>query len=201
MPRRRRALVATAWRAGCPERSRGVPSRAAPRHAGDQPGRGVPTMEQSEPELIDHLAVLWRWRWLPSDRDSRWSERASDACTYHAATDQMGCAEWEHSVGSFSMRDRVPCTGAATCLTRGEREGRAEPRRCVSLSDGPLLVRRARLTDGRPVNARVRRPRVARGLDRRLRRRPHCAAPAPFVLDPRNAMRGVGVDPMRIVRR
>jgi len=158
-------------------------------------------MEQSEPELIDHLAVLWQWRGLPRDRNRRRSERVSDACTYDAATGQMGCAEGEHSVGSFSMRDCVPCARAATGLTPGERGGRAEPRRRVSLSDGPLVVRGARLTDGRGVNARVRRPRVGRGLDRRLRRRPHRAAPAPFVFDPRNAMRGVGADPMRIVRR
>jgi hypothetical protein len=158
-------------------------------------------MEQSEPEVIDHLAVLWRWRGLPGDRDSLRSERASDAFMYDAATDQTGCAEGEHSVGSFLMRDCVPSARAATCLTRGERESRAESRRRVSLSDGPLLVRGARLTDGRAVNARVRRPRVGRGLDRRLRRRPHCAAPAPFVLDPRNAMRDVRVDPVRIVRR
>lgn len=109
------------------------------------------------------------------------AERVSDAFTYDAATDQMGCAEGKHSVGKvrvdhgdlyyFSMRDCVPCPRAVTCLTRGEREGRAEPRRRVYLSD----VRKARIVAGeagrtwRQAHARLR-PRIEAKFDEQMNR-------------------------------
>ena len=71
--------------------------------------------------------------------------RVSDAFTYEAATDQMICAEGQRSIGKarvdhgdlyyFSMHDCAACPRRAECLTPGEREGKAHPRRRVYLSD------------------------------------------------------------------
>ena len=69
------------------------------------------------------------------------------------------------------MRDCVPCPRAATCLTRGEREGRAEPRRRVYLSD----VRKARVVAGaagrawRQAHAKLR-PRIGAKFDEQMNR-------------------------------
>jgi hypothetical protein len=109
------------------------------------------------------------------------AERVSDAFTYEAGPDQMGCREGKRSVGKvrvdqgdlyyFSMRDCVPCPRAATCLTRGEREGRAEPRRPVYLSD----VRKARVMAGeagrawRQAHAKLR-PRIEAKFDEQMNR-------------------------------
>jgi IS5 family transposase len=109
------------------------------------------------------------------------AERVSDAFTYDAATDQMRCAAGKHSVGKvrvdqgdlyyFSMRDCVPCPRAALCLTRGEREGRAEPRRRVYVSD----VRKARVVAGevgrawRQAHAKLR-PRIEAKFDEQMNR-------------------------------
>jgi IS5 family transposase len=109
------------------------------------------------------------------------AERVSDAFTYDAVTDQMVCAADKRSVGKvrvgagdlyyFSMHDCVPCPRAATCLTRGEREGRAEPRRRVYLS----AVRKARVVAGeagrawRQAHVRLR-PRIEAKFDEQMNR-------------------------------
>ena len=109
------------------------------------------------------------------------AERVSDAFTYDAGADQMVCAEAKRSVGTvrvdagdlyyFSMRDCVPCPRAATCLTRGERQGQAKPRRRVYLSD----VRKARVVVGaagrawRQAHARLR-PRIEAKFDEQMNR-------------------------------
>lgn len=71
--------------------------------------------------------------------------RVSDAFAYAAAADQMVCAEGYRSIGKarvdqgdlyyFSMHNCAGCPRRDTCLTRGEREGKAQPRRRVYLSD------------------------------------------------------------------
>jgi IS5 family transposase len=71
--------------------------------------------------------------------------RVSDAFTYDAAADQLGCPEGKRSIGKvrvdngdlyyFSMRDCTACPRQAECLTPGERTGQARPRRRVYLSD------------------------------------------------------------------
>lgn len=73
------------------------------------------------------------------------AERVSDAFPYDAGGDQMVCPEGKRSLGKvrvdngdlyyFSMRDCAGCPRQAECLTRGEREGTAQPRRRVYLSD------------------------------------------------------------------
>ncbi len=109
------------------------------------------------------------------------AERVSDAFTYDAAADQVGCAAGKRSVGQvrvgagdlyyFSMRDCVPCSRRETCLTRGEREGRTAPRRRVYLSD----VRKARLVAGeagrawRQAHAKLR-PRIEAKFDEQMNR-------------------------------
>jgi hypothetical protein len=69
----------------------------------------------------------------------------SDAFTYDQATHQMVGPETKRSIGTarvdngdrsdFSMRDRAACPRRGEWLTPGEREGKAQPRRRVSLSD------------------------------------------------------------------
>jgi IS5 family transposase len=109
------------------------------------------------------------------------AERVSDTFTYDAGADQMVCAAEKRSVGKvrvdagdlyyFSMRDCVPCPRAATCLTRGEREGRAKPRRRVYLAD----VRKARVVAGeagwawRRAHAKLR-PRIEAKFDEQMNR-------------------------------
>jgi Transposase DDE domain len=98
-------------------------------------------------------------------RSGRWSrsscgfsglraERVSDRFDYDGGTDQIVCPEGKRSIGKvrvdhgdlyyFSRRDCHVCPRRADCLTRGEREGKAEPRRRVSLSD----VRKRRVLEG-----------------------------------------------------
>ena len=73
------------------------------------------------------------------------AERVSDAFPYDPATDQVVCAEGQRSIGKvrvgngdlyyFSMAACTACPRQQTCLTPGEREGTAQPRRRVYLSD------------------------------------------------------------------
>lgn len=82
------------------------------------------------------------------------AERVSDAFTYDPATDAMVCGEGKRSLGKvrvdhgdlyyFSMRDCQGCPRAPTCLTAGEREGSALPRRRVYLAD----VRKRKVLEG-----------------------------------------------------
>jgi IS5 family transposase len=71
--------------------------------------------------------------------------RVSDAFAYDAAGDQLVCPEGKRSLGKVrvdtgdlsycSMHDCAACPCRPDCLTRGEREGKAQPRRRVYLSD------------------------------------------------------------------
>lgn len=80
--------------------------------------------------------------------------RVSDSFDYDAGADQMVCPEGKRSIGKvrvdngdlyyFSMHDCAGCPRRDTCLTRGEREGTAEPRRRVYLSD----VRKRKVVEG-----------------------------------------------------
>jgi len=80
--------------------------------------------------------------------------RVSDGFAYDAGADQMGCPEGKRSIGKvrvdngdlyyFSMHDCAGCPRRHACLTRGEREGKAEPRRRVYLSD----VRKRQVVEG-----------------------------------------------------
>jgi hypothetical protein len=73
------------------------------------------------------------------------AERVSDDFRYDGEEDRMVCQAGQHSVGKvrvdngdlyyFSMSDCVPCPLRDNCLTPGEREGKAQPRRRVYLSD------------------------------------------------------------------
>jgi IS5 family transposase len=82
------------------------------------------------------------------------AERVSDAFEYDAAADQMVCPEGQRSIGKvrvkqgdlhyFSTRDCNVCPRKNECLTKGEREGKAQPRRRVYLSD----VRKRKLVEG-----------------------------------------------------
>ena len=82
------------------------------------------------------------------------AERVSDRFDYDGGTDQMVCPEGKRSVGKvrvdhgdlyyFSRSDCHVCPRRADCLTRGEREGKAEPRRRVYLSD----VRKRKVLEG-----------------------------------------------------
>lgn len=82
------------------------------------------------------------------------AERVSDAFTYDPAADQMVCPETKRSIGKarvdqgdlyyFSMHDCAACPRRHECLTPGEREGKAQPRRRVYLSD----VRKRRVVAG-----------------------------------------------------
>lgn len=73
------------------------------------------------------------------------AERVSDAFEYDPSTDQMVCAQGKRSIGKvrvnhgdlyyFSLTDCGVCPLRHECLTRGEREGTALPRRRVYLSD------------------------------------------------------------------
>jgi hypothetical protein len=82
------------------------------------------------------------------------AERISDGFAYEAQADQMICVEKKHSIGKvrvdqgdlyyFSMSDCGSCPRQGQCLTRGEREGKAMPRRRVYLSD----VRKAKVLAG-----------------------------------------------------
>jgi hypothetical protein len=82
------------------------------------------------------------------------AERISDGFAYEAPGDRMTCREGKASIGKvrvdqgdlyyFSMSDCGSCARKAECLTRGEREGQAMPRRRVYLSD----VRKAKILAG-----------------------------------------------------
>jgi hypothetical protein len=73
------------------------------------------------------------------------AERVSDGFAYDGAADQLGCPAGKRSIGKvrvghgdlyyFSMDDCQACPWNAECLTRGEREGKAGPRRRVYFSD------------------------------------------------------------------
>lgn len=80
--------------------------------------------------------------------------RVSDRFDYDTTTDHVRCPEGKHSIGKvrvdngdlyyFSMRDCAGCPRQADCLTRGERTGRAQPRRRVYLSD----MRKRKIIEG-----------------------------------------------------
>jgi hypothetical protein len=82
------------------------------------------------------------------------AERISDGFDYDAQADRMICVESKHSIGKvrvdqgdlyyFSMQDCQQCPRRGQCLSRGEREGKAMPRRRVYLSD----VRKRKLACG-----------------------------------------------------
>lgn len=82
------------------------------------------------------------------------AERVSDGFVYDAGADQMVCAEGKRSIGKvridngdlyyFSRTDCNACPRKGTCLTPGERQGTAEPRRRVYLSD----VRKRKVGEG-----------------------------------------------------
>ena len=82
------------------------------------------------------------------------AERVSDRFDYDGGTDQIVCPEGKRSIGKvrvdngdlyyFSRSDCHVCPRRADCLTRGEREGTAEPRRRVYLSD----VRKRKVVEG-----------------------------------------------------
>lgn len=82
------------------------------------------------------------------------AERVSDRFDYDGGTDQIVCPEGKRSIGKvrvdngdlyyFSRSDCHVCPRRADCLTRGEREGKAEPRRRVYLSD----VRKRKVVEG-----------------------------------------------------
>lgn len=82
------------------------------------------------------------------------AERVSDAFTYDGSMDRMVCPEDKQSIGKvrvkqgdlhyFSMSDCNACGRKEECLTPGEREGKAQPRRRVYLSD----VRKEKVVTG-----------------------------------------------------
>ncbi|MBI4612648.1 MAG: transposase [Planctomycetes bacterium] len=73
------------------------------------------------------------------------AERKSDDFEYSEQTDEMICPAGKHSIGKvrvgagdlyyFSVGDCNRCPFRETCLTPGEREGSAQPRRRIYLSD------------------------------------------------------------------
>ncbi len=73
------------------------------------------------------------------------AERVSDEFDYDATEDQVVCPQGKRSRGKvrvgngdlyyFSTKDCAGCPVREKCLTRGEREGKAKPRRRVYLSD------------------------------------------------------------------
>jgi hypothetical protein len=91
----------------------------------------------------------------------------SDAFTYDVAADELVCPEGKRSIGKvrvgqgdlhyFSMSDCNGCPRKQECLTRGEREGKAQPRRRVYLSD----VRKRKVVAGEAGRA-WRREHLAR---------------------------------------
>lgn len=84
------------------------------------------------------------------------SRRVADGFTYDVAVDRLTCRAGKHSINKsrlkscegdqyfFSVKDCRDCEHAGSCLTRGEREGKAQPRRRVTLSD----AQKARMTEG-----------------------------------------------------
>jgi IS5 family transposase len=87
------------------------------------------------------------------------AERVSDAFDYDPSTDQVVCAQGKRSIGKvrigngdlyyFSLTDCGVCPLREGCLTRGEREGTALPRRRVFLSD----VRKQKRLEGKAGHA------------------------------------------------
>ncbi len=69
------------------------------------------------------------------------ARRVADGFTYDVAVDRLTCRAGKQSI---SVKDCRDCEHAASCLTRGEREGKAQPRRRVTLSD----AQKARLREG-----------------------------------------------------
>jgi IS5 family transposase len=97
------------------------------------------------------------------------AERVSDAFGYEGQGDRMICAEGKGSIGKvrvnqgdlyyFSMSDCRDCARKQQCLTAGEREGKAMPRRRVYLSD----VRKAKILAGQAGRAWRRQHLKVRG--------------------------------------
>ncbi|MBI2562261.1 MAG: transposase [candidate division NC10 bacterium] len=82
------------------------------------------------------------------------AERVSDGFEYDAQADAVACPQGKRSIGKvrvdngdlyyFSTRDCAACPLRSTCLTKGEREGSAMPRRRVYFSD----VRKLKIAAG-----------------------------------------------------
>jgi len=97
------------------------------------------------------------------------AERVSDAFHYEVAADELVCPEGKRSIGKvrvgqgdlyyFSMGDCKGCPRRNECLTRGEREGKAQPRRRVYLSK----VRKRKVVGGEAGGAWRREQLRVRG--------------------------------------
>lgn len=84
------------------------------------------------------------------------AKRVADGFTYDVAVDRLTCRAGKQSINKtrlkscegdqyfFSVSDCRACEHAATCLTKGEREGKAQPRRRVTLTD----AQKKRLREG-----------------------------------------------------
>jgi IS5 family transposase len=92
----------------------------------------------------------------------------ADDFSYDVALDRLTCRAGRHSIGKtrlkscagdqyyFSTRDCRGCEHAATCLTRGEREGSAMPRRRVALTDARKTQQAAGETHRQQMKVRSR---------------------------------------------
>ena len=103
----------------------------------------------------------------------------ADDFTYDVPLDRLTCRAGKHSIGKtrlrscagdqyyFSVRDCRPCEHAATCLTPGERAGKAMPRRRVALTD----ARKAQQAAGTTHREQMRlRPRIEPKFDEQMNR-------------------------------
>lgn len=114
------------------------------------------------------------------------AERVSDAFDYDRVTDQIVCPQGHRSIGkvrvdqgdlySFSVKDCGVCPLRAECLTPGEREGKAMPRRRVYLSDVRKRKRLAGAGGSRLVEGAAAAPRAHRGQVRRADEPPRAAS-------------------------
>ena len=92
----------------------------------------------------------------------------ADDFTYDVALDRLTCRAGRHSIGKtrlkscagdqyyFSTRDCRGCEHAETCLTKGEREGSAMPRRRVALTDARKVQQAAGETHHQQMKVRSR---------------------------------------------
>lgn len=92
----------------------------------------------------------------------------ADAFTFDVALDRLTCRAGKHSIGKtrlkscagdqyyFSTRDCRGCEQASTCLTKGEREGSAMPRRRVTLTDARKAQQAAGTTHRQQLKVRSR---------------------------------------------
>lgn len=92
----------------------------------------------------------------------------ADDFAYDVALDRLTCRAGKHSIGKtrltscagdqyyFSTRDCRDCEHAQTCLTKGEREGAAMPRRRVALTDARKVQQAAGETHHQQMKVRSR---------------------------------------------